>query len=299
MLLSLQETAKSIEGGRHLAIAGDEALLSKLPKGSWIGGTTPYFMAEDGCTVARDRLFVHDLTDVILGSTIKSYIADDLPKLNEDAPEHGFSIVIVPLASSAHFAYGHDAPHYPGFFMKPIVGWVSGTHLDDFGKLSPKTFDGTTGEIFGQNAVAIHCPMAQGKKAIVKILNLFKQGSGETIAFEEDGFRVRDCLVNGKRRSFAGYLKENRIDTRLPMVADYCGAIINVSFESVDETNGVALCSPVFRDVEYKIAAPIGSYIDLYSELEGQVVEKMCGPITFGEIAYQLINQVLVYLEIQ
>jgi hypothetical protein len=33
--------------------------------------------------------------------------------------------------------------------------------------------------------------------------------------------------------------------------------------------------------------------------LEGKVVEKMSGPITFGEIAYQLVNQTLVYLEIQ
>jgi hypothetical protein len=51
VLLSLQEAAKGVEGDRHLAIVGDEALLSELPKGSWIGGTTPYFQAEGGCTV--------------------------------------------------------------------------------------------------------------------------------------------------------------------------------------------------------------------------------------------------------
>jgi hypothetical protein len=104
------------------------------------------------------------------------------------------------------------------------------------------------------------------------------------------------------------------------LVADYSGAMINVSFQSVDETKGVALYAPVFKDVEYKIAAPVASYVDefkkvlpkgvspifacncilnfLYSELEGQVVEKMHGPVTFGEIAYQLVNQTLVYLEI-
>jgi hypothetical protein len=320
MLLSLQETARLIESGRHLAMAGDEGLLSRLPKGSWIGGTTPYFMAHDGCCVSRDRLFVHDLTDSVLGSSVKSYGADDLPGLNEDAPEHGFSIVVIPLASPALFAYGRNAPNYPGFFMKPIVGWISGTHQNDFGRASPKTFNGLTGEGSDKDAVAIHCPIARGKSAVVKILNLFRQGPGEAIVFEEDGYRAKDCLINGKRRSFAEYLKENQIDTRLPLVANYCGAIINVSFQSVDEANGVALYAPVFRGVEYKIAAPVGSYIEdfkkalpkdaspvfacncfltfLYSGLEGRVVEKICGPITFGEIAYHLLNQTMVYLEI-
>lgn len=36
----------------------------------------------------------------------------------------------------------------------------------------------------------------------------------------------------------------------------------------------------------------------LYSELEGKKVPTMLGPMTFGEIAYQLLNQTLVYLTI-
>jgi hypothetical protein len=320
MLLSLQETVKSIESGRHLTVAGDEGLLSKLPRGSWIGGTTPYFMAQDGGTVTKDKLFVHDLTDAVLGASIKSYGVGDLSKLNDDAPDHGFSIVIIPAFSQAHHAYAQDAPNYSGFFMKPILGWISGIHLGDLGKVSPKVFDGTTGEGSDQNAMVIHCTIAQDKMADVKMLNLFGQGAGDAIAFEKDGFSVKDCLINGKRRDFAGYIKENKIDTRLPLVADYFGALINVSFQSVDDANGVALYAPVFSDVEYKIAAPVGNYIEgfqkilpkdaspvfvcncilnfLYSELEGRVVEKMCGPITFGEIAYQLVNQTLVYLEV-
>jgi hypothetical protein len=37
----------------------------------------------------------------------------------------------------------------------------------------------------------------------------------------------------------------------------------------------------------------------LYSELEGKKTASIIGPITFGEIAYQLLNQTLVYAEIQ
>jgi hypothetical protein len=321
MLLSLQETAKSIESGRRLAIAGDESLLSKLPRGNWIGGTTPYFMLEDGCTVSKDKLFIHDLTDATTGASIKSYGVEDLPKISEDALEQGFSIVIVPAFSSAHVAYGRDASNYPDIFDKSILGWISGTHLGDFGKVTPKVFNGATGESSDKDAIAIHCQIEAGKTAIVEIINLFEQGSGETITFEEEGFHVKNCIVNDSKCNFAEYLNRNNIDTKLPLVADYCGAMVNSSFMSVDEKEGVKLYAPVLQGVEYKIAAPISSYIEnfhkalpkdtspvfacncilnfLYSELEGRVVEKMSGPITFGEIAYQLVNQTLVYLEIK
>jgi hypothetical protein len=36
----------------------------------------------------------------------------------------------------------------------------------------------------------------------------------------------------------------------------------------------------------------------LYSELEGKQTGGIIGPITFGEVAYQLLNQTLAYLTI-
>jgi hypothetical protein len=71
----------------------------------------------------------------------------------------------------------------------------------------------------------------------------------------------------------------------------------------------------------YKIAAPVGDYIMafekalmnlgdkkilfscncilnyIYAELEGKKTGNATGPITFGEIAYQLLNQTFVYIE--
>ena len=95
--------------------------------------------------------------------------------------------------------------------------------------------------------------------------------------------------------------------------------MINVSVQEVKD-NEVAFYAPVFKDVEYRFAEPLSDYVSdfrkalpvsvepvfacncilnfLYSELEGKKTEKMEGPITFGEIAYQLLNQTLVYLEI-
>ena len=78
----------------------------------------------------------------------------------------------------------------------------------------------------------------------------------------------------------------------------------------------------MFDDIEYRFAAPVSDYMQafsaqlpnntetvgfacncilnyLYSELEGKKVPTMLGPMTFGEIAYQLLNQTLVYLTIE
>ena len=160
--------------------------------------------------------------------------------------------------------------------------------------------------------------------ANINIVNIFKQGSGDAITFSEDGFSSTDAYVNGVRRNLAEYLLEKKIDTKLPLVADYSGAMINTSFQSVDgTTKKVAFYAPVFRGVEYKIAAPTPDYVTafesrlprfaadtiafscncilnyLYANLEGKRTGKVTGPITFGEIAYQLLNQTLAYVTIQ
>jgi hypothetical protein len=322
MLKSLQDVIQDIEAGKRLALAGDEKLLLQLPKGNWIGGTIPYFMDAQGGIISRDRVFVQDLTDISTGASIHSYAATVLEKILVDAPENGFSILIVPATSPAHIAYAQNAPNYEDLFMKPILGWISGVHLEDLGNISPKVFNGLTGIASDQEAVVIHCSVPEEKHPSIGIVNLFKQGSGALIQFEQEGFQVKDCLIDGQRRNFAKYLTENAIDTRLPLVADYAGALVNVSFQGVKEVEGlVDLYAPVFEGVDYRIAAPVVNYLAefrsalpkntaavfscncilnfLYSQLEGRVTEGMYGPITFGEIAYQLLNQTLVYLEIK
>jgi hypothetical protein len=44
------------------AVSGDEQLLARLPRGNWVGGTTPYLMSDvDGGLITRDLLFVQRL----------------------------------------------------------------------------------------------------------------------------------------------------------------------------------------------------------------------------------------------
>lgn len=323
MLITVEEAAKKIKAGKVLLIAGDELLLAQLPFGNWIAGTIPYFMTtEAGGLTSHTHIFVNEIKTLIGNIKIISYKEKELARITSDAPDNGFSFIIIPANSSAHFAYAQNAPSFKNIFLKPILGWISGIHLSQFGKITPKVFNGETGESFNQNAIVMHISLAHNKIATINIINLFKQANGDSITFDEEGFQVKDCYINGKQQNFAQYLLTNAIDTKLPLVADYYGTSINVSFQDIDEKKQfVKLYAPVFKDITYKIAAPISNYVSefyqqlprnsinpifsyncilnyIYGDLESKHTDPIVGPMSFGEIAYQLLNQTLVYLEI-
>lgn len=320
MLKTIAEVSDLILAGRRLLLAGDEKNLQSLPIGNWVGGTIPYFMTEAGGRTTREGIWVTELPPEVESVEILSYDADTLRTISEKAPENGFTFLILPCNSQVHLRYAQEAPDYPRMYQRPILGWVSGVHLDDVGKVSPKAMDGHTGELFADRAVAMHCTLVAGRTARVGIINLFRQGEGDVITFPTDGFRATDCWINGEPRPFAAYVREKGIDTRLPLVANYSGAMINVSFQAVEHA-AVEFFAPVFHGVEYKVAAPLHDYAAkfrqaipdglapafscncilnyLHSDLEGKVIPGMQGPATFGEIAYQLLNQTLVYLSIE
>jgi hypothetical protein len=127
--------------------------------------------------------------------------------------------------------------------------------------------------------------------------------------------------VDGKEVVFADYILKNHLDTKLPLVGDYSGAGINISIKSLE--NGIVnFYAPVFKGIEYRFAEAIPNYVDafhkkiaeidntnsafacncilnfLYGGLEGKNLGGFYGPITFGEIAWQLLNQTLVYIQI-
>ncbi|WP_084126310.1 DUF6976 family protein [Demequina sp. NBRC 110054] len=321
-LHTLDEAVAKIATGVPLLIAGDEALLAQLPEGRWIGGTIPYFMTSDGGRTTRDLLHVDTLPSQVTDVAVRSYAADELSTLTDDAFETGFSIIIVPAGSEAHSRYAAEAADFPGLFDRPVVGWVAGVHLDDLASAEAKTFAGSGESANADRAVVLHAQLADGVLASADIVNLFQQGDGATLTFTKTGFSQDTVWVDGEPKVFSTYLEEIGHDTRLPLVADYFGAMINVSFQSVPEGGGaVDLYAPVFSGVEYRLASPVGDYVAefnshlpagtvvptfscncilnyLYSELEGKKTGDIVGPVTFGEIAYQLLNQTLVYLTI-
>nr|WP_242356677.1 hypothetical protein [Anaeromyxobacter sp. SG64] len=184
-------------------------------------------------------------------------------------------------------------------------------------------FEGTTAEALEHHAVVMQVAFPPGARAEIAILNIFEAGTGPTITFPATGFSATLAEIDGRERNFAEYVRETRLDTRLPLVADYLGAAINVSFQSVDPSRGeVRFYAPVFAGVRYRHARPIEDYVDAFvsalptgiaervalscncvvnfvnSSLEGRTTGDIVGPITFGEIAYQLLNQTMVYLTV-
>lgn len=321
---SLNEVEAKISQGKKLLLAGDENLLKQLPEGQWIAGTIPYFMADNGGLFSKDQLFITELPTYIKNVSIKHYTKDSLVNVNQDAYQNGFSVIIVPASSSTHFSFALNAAQYEGFAVNLLIGWIAGVDLNELGKVTPKVFAGNANEMIEDGAVVMHVELPKNKYAEINILNLFKQGDGDTITFPEDSFQAGEAMINGACRNFADYLIEKNIDAKLPLVADYCGAMINTSFQEIDRAaKKVNFYAPVFKGIQYKLAAPVSDYVAgfnqlmpknnldsitfscncilnyLYSELEGKKTGGVTGPITFGEVAYQLLNQTMVYLTIQ
>lgn len=320
-LYTVNEASELIRAGTPLILAGSEAALDQLPAGNWIGGTIPYFMVDEGGLQDDTRVFVTHLPHGTHSFVAKLYDRNSLPQLVSDGPNNGFIFVIIPAFSSVHHDFAENAPDYKDMYIKPVVGWVSGCSLDTVGKVSPKVYHGPDLKKVDDQVAAFHVSLSDAFHARVDIVNLFTQDEGPTITFSQTAFDATTCLVDGVPQNLAQYIAEHQIDTRLPLVANLCGAMINTSIAKVDlAQESVAFYAPVFLGAEYRFAKPIGDYATeflkqvptdthhafacncilnyLYGELEGKKLGEFAGPITFGEVAYQLLNQTMVYLEI-
>ncbi|HCD51219.1 MAG TPA: hypothetical protein DEQ34_02130 [Balneolaceae bacterium] len=320
-LYETEHIQKLITSGKKLILAGDEAVLKKLPRGNWIAGTIPYFMDKDGGKFSKEMIYATVLPDYIYEYNIVVYNQEQLQNVYKDAYTNGFSVIILPGSSDIHYSFSLNSPKYPNFAVRPLVGWVAGTDLDEVGMKEPKVFDGVDPMGFEDSAVVMHVGLPPSKVVDIDIVNIFEPGDGDELRFPVDGFFAKDVIVNGERKNFAEYIRENNIDTKLPLVADTYGTMVNTSFQRVEE-HRVFFYAPVFADTTYRIAKPFNDYVQefeqmtpdglgektffscncilnyLYAELEGKQTIGFTGPVTFGEVAYQLLNQTMVYLTI-
>ena len=319
MLVTLEKAVSLINEGKVLHIAGDDSLLARLPKGKWIGGTTPYFITEEGGIFTKDRLYVDEF-DFAEEIRISSYGKYNVFQILEDCYDNGLTVIILPFGSDVTTKYAKEAPEVEELLVHPTIGWVSGFDLN--APQDARVYDGTTGEAFTNRAVAIHLKLQADKAALINIVNIFEDDKTDpVITFPENELNVINCRVNGHEVNFAEYIRKHEIDPKLPLVADHNGVYINTSIKSSAEDT-VELYAPVFRNIEYRFATGISDYVSefrktvsdsgalkpviscncilnyQYGELEGQKTLPFCGPVTFGEVAYQLINQTLVYAEI-
>ncbi|MBW7903453.1 MAG: hypothetical protein H3C26_18425 [Rhodocyclaceae bacterium] len=321
-MMSVADAATLIRSGCSLCIAGDESALRRLPAGNWIGGTTPYFMGERGGLISRDAVHATVVAEHGGRPRTRFYDAASLPQLCRNAPDHGYSILILPAFSDCHLGFARNAPNYEEMYLKPLVGWVAGVHLEGPERARPLVALGSSGEFSATQAVVMDVPLPPEKFARVDIVNPFLPGDGARITFADTGFTAGDCSIDGHRGNLAEHLLATDADTRLPLVADYCGAPVNVSIRNVDLATGlVEFYAPVFPGLTYRQAAPAGDRLAalraalpppdadisfacncilnfLHLELEGKHSGGVTGPVGFGEIGYQLLNQTLVYLSV-
>ena len=322
-LYDVIEVKAKITRGEKLLLAGDESLLKLLPAGKWIGGSIPYFMTEEGGLTTQHKIYVTELPEAVSDISIKVYEAAALGSVYADAAQNGFSVIIMPGSSKTHLEFALHAPQYKDFGYSPLIGWIAGVHLDDLEKITPKVFYGPTQTMFEDAAVVMHASLPPKYVAEINFVNIFEQGEGDTITFPQDGFSSSEAYINGVKTNFADYITQQDLDMRLPLVADYFGARVNVSFQSVDRLkHEVKFYAPVFAGVSYKHAKPLQDYVQqftamlplhlskhptfscncvlnyLYSELEGKRTGKITGPTTFGEVVYQLLNQTVAYLTV-
>jgi hypothetical protein len=322
-LYTVEEVKKLVMEGKTMLLAGDEALLEALPKGNWIGGTIPYFMGDEGGVVSKEIIHVRELKEDNTLASIKSYNAEELANIPSDYPANGVSYIIVPTLSKAHGVFAKDIVSINGIFDSPLVGWVSGVHLDDFvaGTGTPRVYNGVTGEMFTDSAVVMHTNLPDDQFASIEIVNIFTDDeNADAITFPGGSNVVGECKVNGETTTLADYLSVKKHNTQQPLIGDFMDAKLNVAIKEVnEEKKEVTLWAPVFENIDYRLSEPVDDYgaafteklktissIEtnfacncvlnfVYGNLEGQKTGKMTGPMTWGEIGYMLLNQTMVY----
>jgi hypothetical protein len=298
-------------------------MLASLPPGNWIGGTTAYLMTAEDHVPTPDHLICS-----VLGTGVGFRIAvlgeDNLCHVTDGRYKSGFTYLLLPAFSEVHYKYALEAPGYPYLFDQPMIGWVTGVHISDIGKRTPKVFDGRTGVAYKNAAVALHIELSPGFAASLDMISPFIQGDGPAIIFPETAFIGGVCTIEGKQTNFATYVVEDNIDISVPLVANYAGAPVNVSVRAVDAAREeVHFYAPVVAGESYRFAkrradftrcinACVRSFEQpenalacscilnyLYSGPDSVHTAGFVCPVTFGEIAYILLNQTLVVLNIK
>ncbi len=321
-VLTPNEVAELIKAGKALSLAGAEELLSELPPGNWVGGTISYFMGANGGEFSPDKIFATELSAETSGATLKLYDRDNIKDVYSDAPENGFSLIVIPALSEIHGSFATDAPTYEGFATRPLIGWIAGAALEDFSPGAARVFVGNDPKAHDNKIAVLHLDLPANKVAEIHIVNIYEQGTGALIQFDETAWNQNMAIIDGKRMNLAAYLDDNEIDPKLPFVADYFGATINTAMISADKESGLTqFYAPVFQGVDYRVAKPVRDFVKafekamppetanctflcncilnyVYGELDGKKTGEGTGPMTFGEVAYQLLNQAMAYLTI-
>jgi len=334
-LYSVQEVGAMIEKGDTLLLGGDALLLSALPKGKWIGGTTSQFIENKKLIMTRDKIFVHNLTDIIAGVNFKVYTPSTIQSIYDDAFDNGFSVFMTPFSSEIKNEYALNCINYSNFANRIVCGWVSATptYTGDDKDISI-VFSGETGLHYNNAAVAMHIELPAGKFAELYSFNPYLPEKGDEIIFEKSGQVHENVLINGVRKNFKQYMIDKKINRSLNnnnlLVGDYSGIAINavvmpeivntIVLPEMEDTNAntVTLGNPVFEGIPYHFSRLNSeeAYEKMQQIKDNIIFSYSCasnyvfpddfsryltlanGPFVYGEYAYFLLNTSTVYVAV-
>ena len=327
-----------INEGRVLLLAGAEQDLATLPEGCWIGGTVGYFVTPKGGVTAQDVLFYTDFTKLADGAAWRSFDANNIHEIAQFYPENGFALLLLPGFSEILGEVAGRIMEYEGLYNVPLMGWVSAVAMEGMPKIlprgGPKIFAGGP-SAESERAAVLYVSLPPRCFAQLHIANLFMPGDGPDIKFlEPDLYNAKDCLIGGTRQNLAHYMAAQNLDRRLPLVADHEGALLNLSILRRDARAGcVSFLAPVSTSLTYRFAESVTDYpaeflhatadIDLHQAAHSCICmlhyffagldnapgprdtkklrlpgPPIVAPVTFGQIAYTILNQTLTSLTI-
>lgn len=235
--MSLAAAARAILEGRLLVITGAEHLLDQLPAGRWIGGTNPYFYLEgEPGRLDEHHLMVSDFTDLALDFKIIDLPPVAISQICTQGFENGFHFLILPAFQAIHHDFAAQAPQIPALYQNPLLGFVAGAELQKFeqGKGS-KVYNGQNRTAHTHWGVVMYVQLPPGQAARLEIVNDFSSRPDFVLRVFKTDFVVRECEINQEKVNLYEYIQANRLDIRNPLMSNYGGAKINVSFYRLDE----------------------------------------------------------------
>ncbi len=146
-LIEVAKAAELIEQGKVLVVSGADELLQQLPKGNWIGGTTPYFYLKgEYGRMDKTKLLVTDFSEYIDEFRIETVTEQTIEKICVDGFANGIDFLILPAMQKITSSFALHSPKYENLYTNPLYGVVSGRELSEFTKGIPsKTYNGFLG----------------------------------------------------------------------------------------------------------------------------------------------------------
>lgn len=326
-LYSKAEVEGFIKAGKVMMLSGSDKALTGLPKGNWVGGTTPYVVDKVG-KVDEENIFVYDFTEIATNSKIAVFDKNNIKDIAKSGVGNGFIMLILPIDTEVYYEFSNHSLEYDNIYDNPLVGFVACCTVEDYGDYAKaKTFvaSGIDGSLYADRGVALYVEMPNNLTARTEIINLDTiDYDTAKLVFPKTSFVQSDCLIDGKPGNIAEYF-ENVVKPKLggstQLITSQNGALINRDVKIVDIKEGkVTFFSPAYAGDEYYLVKNGNDYLKMFNDnlnsktsevaaclscvsyyfsgkFEGRNICKN-GIYAFGEIAYQLLNKTIVTLEI-